>query len=75
MRIITGGVAHIAATIEDDLNSRDLGLFKGHIEGIADLCASALTSRCTNTAEWISILPRKADQIRWPNLSRLKNKN
>ncbi len=61
MRTLTGGVAHIASTIEEDLIDRDLPLFKGHIEGIADLCASALTSRCANTAEWISVLPRKID--------------
>lgn len=61
MRIFTGGVAHIAATIEEDLADRDTPLFQRHIEGIADLCASALTSRCANTAEWISVMPRKAD--------------
>ena len=61
MRTLTGGVAHIASTIEEDLWGRCLPLFKGHIEGIADLCASALTSRCANTAEWISVMPRKAD--------------
>lgn len=61
MRIFTGGVAHIAATIEEDLADRGTSLFQRHIEGIADLCASALTSRCANTAEWISVMPRKAD--------------
>src|ERR1700753_1264815 len=40
----------------------NIPLYKPHIEGIADLCASAFASRCVNSAEWISVMPRKSDQ-------------
>lgn len=61
MRIFQGGVAHAATTIESDLKERCTKLHKSHISGIADLAASALTTRSSNTAEWLSILPRKCD--------------
>ena len=49
MRTLTGGVAHIAAVIEEgSVRQRYYFVSKA---GIADLCASALTSRCANTAE------------------------
>ena len=39
MRYTTGGVAHMAAVIEDDLQDRDTGLHKPHVKGLADLSA------------------------------------
>lgn len=59
MRLLTGGVAHVACVIEDDLEERETGLHKAHIAGLADLAACALTCRHVNTAEWQSVLPRK----------------
>ena len=64
MRLLTGGVAHIAATIEEDLHDRDTGLQKPHVPGLADLVACALSTRCANTAEWISVLPRKVGEAK-----------
>lgn len=61
MRIFQGGVAHAATTIESDLIDRDTNLHKSHISGLADLASSALTTRSSNTAEWLSILPRECD--------------
>lgn len=62
MRLLTGGVAHVACIIEDDLQDRETSLHKSHIAGLADLAACALACRNANTAEWMSILPRKADE-------------
>ena len=59
MRLLTGGVAHVACVIEDDLEERETGLHKAHVRGLADLAACALSCRHVNTAEWQSILPRK----------------
>jgi len=59
MRAFSGGVAHIASVIEVDLYNRTTGLHKPHIKGLSDIAASALTCRSANTAEWVSVLPRK----------------
>ena len=59
MRVLTGGVAHIATRIEEDLRDRETGLQKPHIPALADLAACVLSTRCANTAEWIAVLPRK----------------
>jgi hypothetical protein len=59
MRLLSGGVAHVASVIEGDLASRATGLQKPHISGMADLCAVALVTRSCNTGEWMSIVPRK----------------
>lgn len=59
MRLLRGGVAHVAAVIEEDLADRETGLQKPHIAGMADLCASVLATRSSNTAEWASVMPRK----------------
>ena len=40
MRLLSGGVAHIATVIEDDLSDRNTKLHKPHIEGLADLAAA-----------------------------------
>ena len=56
--MMTGGVAHIAKVIENDLTNRDTGLNKPHIKGLADLVASVLSCHNANTGEWISVLPR-----------------
>src|SRR5271154_1546001 len=58
MRYTTGGIAHMAAVIEDDLVDRDTGLQKPHIKGLADLAASMLACRSVNTSELLSVLPR-----------------
>jgi hypothetical protein len=59
MRLFSGGVAHVATRIEDDLRDRDTDLYKSHISGLSDLAASVLSCRSANTAEWMSVLPRK----------------
>jgi hypothetical protein len=59
MRYTTGGIAHMAAVIEEDLLDRDTGLHKPHIKGLADLAASMLASRSVNTSELLSVLPRQ----------------
>jgi hypothetical protein len=60
-RIMTGGVAHIAKFIEQDLALRDTPLYKKHIEGISDIAASMIVSRSCNSGDIIPILPRKCD--------------
>lgn len=59
MRLLNGGVAHLACVIEDDLVSRETGLYKPHINALADLSSCVLACRNANTSEWIAILPRK----------------
>jgi Transposase DDE domain len=59
MRVLSGGVAHVAGVIEDDLMGRETDLYKSHISGLSDLAASVLACRSANTAEWMSVLPRK----------------
>lgn len=59
MRLLTGGVAHISSTIEDDLRYRETRLHKSHVAGLSDLVASTLSSRSCNSYEWLSVLPRK----------------
>ena len=59
MRIFTGGIAHVAGTIEDDLASRETSLYKTHISGIADVVACVLSCRNVNTGDWIPLLPRR----------------
>ena len=58
MRLLTGGVAHVAGVIEEDLRDRETSLHKAHIANLADLAASALASRSVNSGDWIAILPR-----------------
>jgi len=43
MRRLSGGVAHIASIIEEDLYGRETCLQKPHITGLADIAASVLT--------------------------------
>ena len=62
MRLFKGGVAHIATVIENDLQGRDTKLHKPHISALADICSSVLATKNVNTAEWISVLPRKIDE-------------
>jgi hypothetical protein len=59
MRYTTGGIAHMAAVIEDDLLDRDTGLHRPHVKGLADLAASMLACRSVNTSELLSVLPRQ----------------
>lgn len=59
MRLFTGGVSHIAPTIEDVLTHR---LFTSHtFSALSDLSACVLTCRNANTGDWISVLPRKVE--------------
>ena len=59
MRLLTGGVSHVSTVIEDDLRDRLTGLHKPHVSSLADLASCVLACRNANTAEWMSILPRK----------------
>lgn len=59
MRILTGGVAHVASVVERDLCDREVGLRKQHVEALADVVACALACRSANTAEWQAVLPRR----------------
>jgi len=63
MRYTTGGIAHMAAVIEDDLSDRETGLHKPHIKGLADLTAALLACRSVNSSEWIAVLPRQTRDI------------
>ncbi len=60
MRVLRGGVAHVACAIEEDLQDRETRLYKAHATGLADLAASVLACRNVNTADWISVLPRRS---------------
>lgn len=64
MRLFSGGVSHVARSIESDLKSRCTGLHKPHIGSLSDLAACALTCRNVNSSEWISILPRETGDIK-----------
>lgn len=64
MRIFTGGVAHAARVIEEDLQDRDTRLNKPHVTALADLTACALSCHNVNTAEWQSVLPRKVEDVK-----------
>lgn len=57
-RLTSGGVAHCAKIIEEDIRNRKHGLHISHIKGLADLAAAALSCRGVNTSEWIAVLPR-----------------
>jgi Transposase DDE domain len=59
MRNEYGGIRHLAAVIEEDLQDRDTGLSKPQRIGLADLAASAITCRSVNTSELSNVLPRK----------------
>lgn len=61
MRLFSGGVAHVAGVVEQDLFDREVGLRKQHVEGLADVVACALSCRSANTAEWQAVLPRCVD--------------
>ena len=50
MRLLNGGVAHLACVIEDDLAGRDSGLHKPHINALADLASCVLSCRNANTS-------------------------
>lgn len=63
MRYTTGGIAHMAGVIEDDLVDRGTGLQKPHIKGLADLAASMLACRSVNTSELLAVLPRSTQDM------------
>ena len=62
MRSTTGGSAHMAAVLEQDLLERDTGLLKPHSTGLADWAASLLACRSVNTSELLSVLPRRTKE-------------
>lgn len=72
MRRTQGGIPHVAAIIEEDLEERDMGLEKPHIKGLADIAASILAVRTVNTSEIASVLPRdvKSDEERYRYIQR-----
>jgi len=72
MRKTKGGVLHVAAVIEEDLEDRDTGLSKPQRIGLADLTASLLATRSINTSELANILPRdvKSDEERYRYINR-----
>ncbi len=59
MRVLTGGVSHVASVVERNLSDRETGLRKQHLEGTSDAVACALSCRSANTAEWQAVLPRQ----------------
>lgn len=73
MRVFSGGVAHVASVVEQDLFDRDMGLRRQHVEGLADVVACALSCRSANTAEWQAVLPRRTcdDKSKERYISRL----
>lgn len=72
MRRTQGGIPHMAAIIEEDLEQRDMGLEKPHIKGLSDIAASILAVRNVNTSELASVLPRdvKSDEERYRYIQR-----
>ena len=72
MRRMQGGIPHVAAIIEEDLEDRDMGLFKPHIKGLADIAAFILAVRNVNTSEIANVLPRdvKSDEERYRFIQR-----
>jgi hypothetical protein len=58
MRLLSGGVAHLAKAVEEDLRGRDTGLHEPHVTALSDLTAAALSCRSGNTWEWLNVLPR-----------------
>jgi len=72
MRKTKGGVPHVAAVIEEDLEDRDTGLSKPQRIGLADLTASLLATRSINTSELANVLPRdvKSDEERYRYINR-----
>lgn len=62
MRILKGGVAHVAGVIEEDLRDRETGLYKAQVAGVADLAACVLACRNVNSGDWIAVLPRKTGE-------------
>ncbi len=50
--VLTGGIAHVAATIGyDDLAKRIIKLQKSRIISMADICVSVLATRTVNTED------------------------
>ncbi|MDB2614130.1 hypothetical protein N9Y92_03105 [Chlamydiales bacterium] len=77
MRKLKGGVPHISAVIEDDLEDRDTGLSRPQRIGISDLTASLLATHSVNTSELANVLPRdvKGDKERYRYINRWLSNN
>jgi hypothetical protein len=76
MRETSGGIAHTASALENDLIKRNTGLHKPHIKGLADLAAGMLACRSVNTSELLAVLPRQTqdEESRFRYINRwLKN--
>jgi hypothetical protein len=72
MRVLKGGVGHLAQIIEQDLADRNAGLSKPQREGLADIASSILVCRSVNTSELAGVLPRqgKEDESRFRYIHR-----
>jgi len=72
MRKKYGGIPHVAAVIEEDLQDRDIGLSKPLRIGLADIAASVLATRNINTSELANVLPRdvKSNEERYRYINR-----
>jgi len=72
MRSTYGGIRHLAAVIEADLQDRETGLSKPQRIGLADLIASTITCRSVNTSELANVLPRdvKSNEERYRYINR-----
>lgn len=71
MRMFTGGVAHIAHRIEEDLSDRETGLQKPHVPALTDLVACALSTRCaTPLSGWpfcpVKLTKKSQKNALWP---------
>jgi hypothetical protein len=61
MRIKTGPIADLASVIEGDLRKRlQSEVDVRALANLADCVACALTTRSSNSGEWISVLPRES---------------
>lgn len=72
MRLLKGGVGHLAQIIERDLADRKTGLSKPQREGLADIASSILVCRSVTTSELAAVLPRqgKTDESRFRYIHR-----
>lgn len=77
MRKKYGGIPHVEAVIEEDLQDRNTGLTKPLRIGLADIAASVLATRNVNISEIANVLPRdvKSNEERYRYINRwLANK-
>jgi len=58
MRLLEGGVAHLAGQIESDLRGRSIKLYSPLKSSLSDLVATVLTCRSCNSGDWKAVMPR-----------------